>query len=126
MITGIVTADREAIVSLEVVAECGTRERLDAVVDTGFTEWLTVPLAVVDALALVPFDSTRAYLADGSVVEVDLYECAVIWDGQHRQITAHCLEGAPLIGMGLLYEHYLSVHVADGGSVSIAPSGSLP
>ena len=123
MITGTVTAGREAIVSLELVGVSGARERIDAVVDTGFTESLTLPLQIVEALGLSPFDSTRAYLADGSMVEVDLYECVVIWEREHRQITAHCMKGTPLIGMDLLYGHFLGIHVADGGIVSIAPVG---
>jgi predicted aspartyl protease len=64
-------------------------------------------------------NTDKVILADGNTVGVDLYEGVVIWDGQERAIIVHCMEGSPLIGMSLLYDHLLTMEVVDSGPVSI-------
>ena len=65
MIRGVVNARREAIVRLRVRGPSGSESEVDAVVDSGFSASLTLPVAVVDALGLVQQTSGRAILADG-------------------------------------------------------------
>jgi predicted aspartyl protease len=52
MITGHVTADREAIVRLKLRGTNGVEAEVEAVLDTGFTEYLSLPQNWVTALAL--------------------------------------------------------------------------
>ena len=59
--------------------------------------------------------------ADGTYSRVDLYECGLDWDGRRLTVSAHCLEGTPLIGMRLLRDCALNVQVRAGGQVEIAP-----
>ena len=62
MITGEINFAGEAVVRLEVGNESGGREVLEAVVDTGFTGFLTLPGAFVDALSLPLLGSLRLLL----------------------------------------------------------------
>jgi len=89
------------------------------VLDTGFTEALLLPQAGVDALALPPVELNEMTLADGSVIQAEVYEGRVIWDGQERTIVIHGVEGSPLLGMSLLYDHLITMEVVAGGSVTI-------
>ena len=118
MITGVVTASHEAIVRLE-LRGAGSVVITDAVIDTGFTDFFSLPLSLVTALGLAYLQTDKVFLADGSEVAVDQYEVTVIWDGQQRDVIAHCLEGSPLIGMSLLHDHLLTMEVVNGGPVSI-------
>ena len=119
MIAGTVTANREAIVQLTVQSPVGVSADLEFVVDTGFTEQVTLPFSWVQSLALPHVDTAQMDLADGTAIQVDVYEATVTWDGRNRPVLVHCIEGAPLIGMLLLYDHLLNAHVVNGGPITI-------
>ena len=68
MILGKVTARREAVVTISMVDKAGIHQPIDAVVDTGFTEELTLPSKFIEDLGLEFFGSRIATLADGSEV----------------------------------------------------------
>ena len=68
MIQGEVNTAYEAVITLSVQGPEGQAREVDAVVDTGFTGFLTLPPALVTELGL-PFETTgHATLADGSEV----------------------------------------------------------
>lgn len=50
MITGVVTAEREAVIGLKVQGPSGQTQKIQAVIDTGFTGWLTLPPSLIAAL----------------------------------------------------------------------------
>ena len=64
MIEGQVTTNREAIVQVTVRGPTGDELEIDAVVDTGFDGWLTLPAELVKRLS---FDlaATRFRVAGG-------------------------------------------------------------
>src|ERR1700720_855122 len=99
MITGVVSRDREAIVRLRVRGPQGVELEIDTVLDTGFTEYLTLPQSSVAGLSLSWLFTEDVTLADGGLVPVGVFECVVDWDGQQRSCGVHCLEGSPLLGM---------------------------
>ena len=80
MIGGHVNAYREAVISLSVEGSSSLRRDIDAVIDTGFNGYLTLPAALVQALGLVWRRRGRAMLADGSDSVFDIYEAAVTWE----------------------------------------------
>ena len=121
MILGKLTPSREAVVQLKVRGPSGVEADIACVIDTGYTEYLTLPLTWIDALGLIYADTSSTTMADGSVVVIDLFEATIVWDGQARAIVADRMECAPLIGMSLLYDHLLTMEVVDGGPVTIAP-----
>jgi predicted aspartyl protease len=52
MMTGEVTPDKEAVVKLILRGPAGDEQEVAAVLDTGFTEYMTLPPAVISALNL--------------------------------------------------------------------------
>lgn len=118
MITGTVT-DREPVIQLTVRGPGGERE-IEAVVDTGFDRFLTLPADAISALGLKQFRQGRALLADGSEIAFDVYEATVSWDGATRRIPVDEADTTPLVGMGLLEGNELRVQVREGGRVAIA------
>lgn len=122
MIEGLVNARREAVVPLHIQGSDGHAQELEAVVDTGFGGFLTLPADVVSELD-VPFAYIGAViLADDTVAELPIHRASLIWDGQPRAIRAHVTGSAPLIGMMLLDGYRLRIDVKVGGRVIIEPA----
>ena len=117
MITGAVNADYEAIIRLLVQGPAGPAHEVDAIIDTGFNGFLTLPPALVTALGLMRRSRGRALLANGSEELFDIYGVTMLWDGQHRYVEADAVDTMPLVGMSLLDGHDLHIQVADGGQV---------
>lgn len=118
MIQGVVTPEREATIRLVVSGPQGN-EDLEAVIDTGFNDFLTLPPSIVTALGLPFAAPARATLADGSVVTMQYHHARVKWDGTPRSILVLAADGGPLVGMALLYGYDLFVETVDGGAVTI-------
>jgi clan AA aspartic protease len=123
MITGTVNTDYEAIIRLFVQGPVGPAHEVDAIIDTGFNGFLTLPPALVTALGLMRRSRGRALLANGSEELFDIYGVTVLWDGQQRYVEADAVETTPLVGMSLLDGYDLYIQVADGGQVVIQASG---
>ena len=119
MIEGAVNSAYEAIVTLPLQGPDGQSREIDAVVDTGYTGFLTLPPSVVADLGLPFRGQTEAILADGSETTLDVYDVAVVWDGRLRNARASAADAVPLIGMRLLDGHSLYVDVQAGGRVVI-------
>jgi clan AA aspartic protease len=121
MITGRVTASREATIGLTVTGPNQHWQALEAVLDTGFNGFLTLPSHVVRALRLPFVGNRRATLGDGSIVALDLYLATVFWHEQEREVLVLQAEGGLLAGMSLLYGNRVVLHVIDDGEVIIEP-----
>ena len=121
MITGLVTAYHEAVISLSVRGSGDQDREIDAVIDTGFDGFLTLPAPLIQDLGLAWRRRGRAMLADGRDSLFDIYEATVIWDGMPRRIAVDEAACDPLVGMSLLYGYELTVQVVDGGRVAINP-----
>ena len=112
-------AAHEAVLTLTVQGPTGRTCDIEAVIDTGFNGFLTLPPALATELGL-PFEGIgRATLGDGSEVTFPYYDVAVLWEGLPRYGLADAAETTPLIGMSLLDSHTLYVEVEDGGRVVI-------
>ena len=118
---GVVNAAHEAVLNLSLEGPAGETRDIAAVVDTGFTGFLTVTPELALELGL-PFEGTaRATLADGSETTFPYYGVAVLWEGQTRYVEADAADTTPLVGMRLLDGHSLYVEVENGGRVAIEP-----
>ena len=119
MIEGVVNADYEPVVILTLRGPSGRMRDIDAVVDTGFNGFLTLPTTLVAEMGLPYVSIGRAALADGSEISYDVHGVTVLWDGQLRDIEAATAGATPLVGMLLLDRHDLHVAVEPGGRVLI-------
>ncbi len=119
MITGTVTADREPVIRIRVHDANGQDQECVAIVDTGFTGWLTLPLDFIRALGLSWKELGAAILADGSQVFFDVYEATIVWDGQAIAISVDESDSEPLIGMGLMDGFRILIEDVVGGQVQI-------
>ena len=119
MIEGVVNADYEAVVSFPLYGPAGQTREIEAVIDTGYNGFLTLPTATVAELQLPFLGPSRATLANGTVDTFNVYDATVLWDGQLRAIEADAMGDIPLVGMLLLDGHDLNIQVRDGGRVVI-------
>ena len=121
MMTGRVTARREATLRLTMISPDQRQQAVGVVLDTGFNGFLTLPSHVVRILRLPFVGHRRATLGDGSIVVLDLYLAAVLWHEQEREVLVLQADGEPLVGMALLYGSRVVLHVVDDGDVLIEP-----
>ena len=119
MIEGFVNAAREAVISLLLQGQAGRTMEVEAVVDTGFTRFITLPPEIISALGALPAGANRVMLGDGSEASLDVYGVTVLWEGVPRRVDAYAADTMPLVGMRLLDGHSLYVEVEDGGRVTI-------
>jgi clan AA aspartic protease len=120
MLSGRVDAKLEAFIRFRVYGPAGSARMLDALVDTGFGGYLTMPLSEIRVLALRPVSREAGILADGTVQLFDVYEAQVDWDGNPRHIKVQAADAQPLLGTEMLRGHDLTVRMIDGGPVTIS------
>ncbi len=118
MMTGQVTARREAVVGIRLRGVDGTELDVEAVLDTGFDDYLTLPAPLIAALGLPQVESVSIVLGDGQVVRVAVHEARVRWNEAWRDIYVQETGGDLLLGTNLLGS-LVTLEVTDGGTVTI-------
>jgi clan AA aspartic protease len=125
MMHGIVDQNCEATIRLVVSNSGSQRQLVDAVIDTGFTGFLTLRVLVLSNLSLRPYRREPGTLGDGSTCIFDVYRGFVIWDGEVRPIDINASEASPLVGMSLLYGYRVQFDAIEEGGVTIQSLNSL-
>jgi clan AA aspartic protease len=120
MITGIVNADFEPIISLSICGSDGKVYTQEAIVDTGFNGWLSLPPDLIAELNLKWKRRGRAILGDGTECVFDVYEAVLVWDGNMLTIPIDEADSEPLVGMSLMEGYQLMVQVFEGGHVELS------
>lgn len=124
MLTGRVTAEREAVVPIDVHGPTARTATTEAAIDTGYNGYLTLPPRLIEDLEL-PFAGTaRAALGDGKEVELDLFIASVQWEQERREVLVLSASGGILLGMAMLAGSRLVLEVEAGGAVTIEPLGA--
>ena len=123
MISGTVNSDLNAVIQLPLVGPLGQRQEVEAVIDTGFNGYVTLPPSLISQLGLKRRGRGRALLADGSIALFDIYAVTVIWDGVSRTVEVDAVDVGVLAGMSLLRGYRLHIQVTDGGHTQIEPLG---
>ena len=119
MMEGIVNARREATLSVVVGHSKQQLQAINAVIDTGFNGFLSLPSTVITTLNLPWSGSDFVTLGDGSETYFDLYTGIIIWDGQYQEIDIAESETEPLLGMSMLYRYRMQIDAVEGGKVII-------
>lgn len=119
MIAGVVNGDFEAIITLSICDSEGKVYNQEAIIDTGFNGWLSLPPDLIARLNLKWKRRGRAILGDGSECVFNVYEAVVVWDGDSVTIPIDEADSEPLVGMSLMEGFQLMVQVFEGGNVEI-------
>ncbi|MEM8830811.1 MAG: clan AA aspartic protease [Cyanobacteria bacterium P01_G01_bin.19] len=119
MMQGFVNQNCEAIVKVAVGYGSQRKQIIDAVIDTGFTGFLSLPQSIITSLRLPWYFRDVGTLGDGSEVIFEMYKATVIWDGREKIIDVAASEADPLIGMSLLYGFRIQIDAVKGGVVTI-------
>jgi clan AA aspartic protease len=121
MMTGIVQPTGDATILLHLRGPRGIMLQVQAVIDTGFNDCLTLNTSELERLEAVPAEHVRYTLADGTEAVARLFLVEVEWHGVWREMLAVEMVGDPLLGMAALRQSSLHVDVIDGGAVHIRP-----
>jgi clan AA aspartic protease len=119
MITGVVNVNGEAIIRMVVGNLSKKRVVVDAIIDTGYTGFLTLPPSTITELNLPWRGSEEGVLGDGSTQMFDVYSAEVIWDGEFRTVKINESNTNSLIGVGLLYGYEVCIKTVNRGMVTI-------
>jgi clan AA aspartic protease len=119
MMQGIVNSNCEATIALVIGNGNRQTKLIDAVIDTGYTGFLSLPREIIVALNLPWTGIDRGTLGDGSEVTFEVYAATVIWDGEYYDIPINEAETDPLVGMSLIYGYDLQIQAIEGGRVTI-------
>lgn len=119
MITGKIVNNQEAIIELEVTGVVPP-QKIEAVIDTGFTEELMLPSDLIDRLGLPRVGELSITLGDGHVVDVAMYLAIVLWQEEERIVQVLSTDDSKaLVGMSLLYGNRLILDIVTDGEVTI-------
>lgn len=121
MIKGSLTEELNLLVPVEIVDHNGTLQRLEVVLDTGFSGDLALPSNVIRTLGLTYRGQGSWTLADGQRVTLSDYDGVVSWHEQRREVRVLETEGESLLGLSLLLGSKLTVNARVGGDVLIEP-----
>jgi clan AA aspartic protease len=119
MMHGLVNINGDAILRLVLENDDQQTQVIDAVIDTGYTGFLSLPSQLIESLNLPWIGNGQATLGDGRTAVFEIYTVRVIWDDQYRQVPVNRVETEPVIGMGLLAGYALQIEVAQHGIVTI-------
>lgn len=124
MIIGKVTTNLEAIIELE-VGSLNQWEKIESIIDTGFSGYLALPSDLINFLKLPQIDNQEVMLGDGNVVVLERYLVKVIWHGEERSVSVLRTDGGSLAGMFLLFGSRVILDVIGNGDVSIDVLSSI-
>ncbi len=117
---GIVSGNR-VMVRVRVLDADGIYVDFDAVMDTGFSGFMTLPSQAIQSLKLSWINRTYVYLAGYRPAEVDVFAATVLWHGEPIEIEVIEMDDDPLVGMAQLRGNEVRIEVNEGGLVQIEP-----
>jgi clan AA aspartic protease len=119
MIHGVVNAALEPTINVALIGRDGVRYYVDAIVDTGFNDFLMLPSSLLTTVGSRRVGRGRAILADGSEMVFDIHTVTVLWEGRPRRVDVDAGGELALVGTRLLEGYKLDVNVLDRGKVTI-------
>ena len=119
MMFGRVNNNCEAIIKVAVGSIGSPKITVDAVIDTGFTGFLSLPFSIITDLGLPWHFRDIGTLGDGSEVVFEMYKAVVIWDGQNQIVDVAASDSDPLVGMSLIQGFKLQIEAVENGLVTI-------
>lgn len=119
MVKGFFSRRGEPMVSVVVGGSGGRQVEVDAVVDTGFSDYLTLPIEIIEALELPIMDNIWIQLADGSHSAVDVYDARIRLEDEWIGANVQPAQTTPLVGMKALAGKRFCVEAVPDGLIEI-------
>lgn len=115
MIQGYFGSKGEMFFEIDLIAADGSVIAVDALLDTGFTDWLAMDTQDVESLGWSFVEREERLTAQG-VASFNLYEGSVLFDGEECTIPVVVGDGIPeiLIGLPWLEKRRLVVDKKSG------------
>lgn len=104
----------------------GQPHSLEAVLDTGFSGYLTVPSESIRRLALPSVGRRSFELASGELFEFRAYLTTVSWHGRMHDVLVLQSDSVPLLGMTLLWGSRVTLDALSDGEVIIEEISPAP
>jgi predicted aspartyl protease len=92
--------NNELLFEIRLVTTDGIDFTIDAMLDTGFSGWLTLDVQDLDGLDVQYIGTQNMQLATGEEVEFNLYAGSVYFDRQEVNIIIHAALGIPQVLLG--------------------------
>lgn len=92
---------------------------IEFVVDTGFTGFLTLPLAAVTALGSPHIADQSSRLADDSQIILPVHLATILWKGMEIKARVLATGRRPLLGTALLAGSDFRSQFVDSGIVTV-------
>jgi predicted aspartyl protease len=121
MIVGTVNSRHEVVIPFSIRDSAGQQHPIEALLDRGYTAYLSLPPLVIGALGLTWKSKSYALLADGALKEVNNYAATIVWDGQSRDIVVQAVDNVPMLGLDLMAGFDLRARFIPNGRVEIIP-----
>ena len=119
MLTGLVNADLDPMVRIEIADIDGNYHTYEIVLDTGFNGYLALPSNVIRRLGMSYKGQVPMRLAIGSTEDVSTYLGAVCWHGTPRDVVVIETDEEYLLGMSLLSGSKITIIAGVDGEVTI-------
>lgn len=120
MIRGSVNRHLEPWIEINIQDRGGESHLVQAILDTGFNGFLTLPAAWLLDMDLESSGQTHVTLADGRDIVSDVFIAIVLWNGQWITIDVEAADTEPFIGMSLLHGYDVRLRVEPGGEVLVS------
>ena len=120
MIQGYVNEKFVPLIRLFVFGTQGQIHEIEAVFDTGYNSFLTLPSDLIDVLGLPKFSEVEVQLADGSRQTALTYLADIMTDKRLFHIEIDPAEGIPLAGMRLFVSYDAALRIEPNGNLSLS------
>ena len=112
----------EARISVAVAGPSMEFREVEAVIDTGFSGWLTLPAAAVREMNLPAYRIQQMRIANNRTILMTTFRAVAQWQGRQIDILVYQTENPrPLLGTAMLEHCRLTVDMQEGGPVSVTP-----
>ena len=126
MIRGRVSGNQQALIAVDIMDGDGRLRSVEAVLDTGFTGYLTLPSESIGQLGLPSVGQRTFELANGELFDFQVHLASVSWHGRPSDVLVLQSDSVPLLGMSLLWGSRVTMDALNDGDVAIEDLSPAP
>ncbi len=119
MIKGKVSGNQRPLIAVEILDSEDRLQSVEAILDTGFTGYLTLPQESIRQLGLRSVGQRTFELANGDLFDFQVYLGSVSWHDRPNDVLVLESDSVPLLGMTLLWGSRVTLDASTGGEVTI-------